>query len=129
MRPNSNFAAIIPNMRCSNLLSFATLSLAGAATVRREPKTCTVAASGTNKTDDAPAIRSAFSECGLGGKVVFQPTTYYINSVLNITGLDDVDIDINGKLLVCFHAIKQNFCAKHAVVEYRHRILAQSFNA
>ena len=63
-------------------------------------KSCTVKASGTNATDDAPAILEAFQKCGRGGRVVFKPTTYYINSVLNITWLEDVDIDIQGTLLV-----------------------------
>ncbi|KAF1964791.1 putative exo-polygalacturonase [Bimuria novae-zelandiae CBS 107.79] len=87
-------------MRCSTLLSFAIFSLGGAAALLGEQKVCTVAASGTNKTDDAPAIRSALSKCNNGGRIIFEPTTYYVNSVLNITGLEDVDIDINGKLLV-----------------------------
>lgn len=69
-------------------------------------RTCVVKASGTNATDDAPAIRSAFNDCGHGGKVVFESTTYYVNSVLNITGLEDVDIDIQGNLLVRFDFIK-----------------------
>ncbi|KAJ9131237.1 Exo-rhamnogalacturonase b [Pleurostoma richardsiae] len=63
------------------------------------PRTCTVEASGSNATDDAPAILKAFHECGRGGRVVFKPTTYYINSVLNISWLEDVDIDIQGTLL------------------------------
>lgn len=62
--------------------------------------TCTVPASGTNLTDDAPAIRAAFKECGHRGRIVFSPTTYFINSVLDIRDLDDVDIDIQGELLV-----------------------------
>ncbi|KAL3471263.1 pectin lyase fold/virulence factor [Aspergillus californicus] len=62
-------------------------------------KTCIVPASGTNTTDDAPAILHALKRCGRGGKVIFNPTTYYINSVLNTTWLQDVDIDIRGNLL------------------------------
>ncbi|GAW23068.1 hypothetical protein ANO14919_126180 [Xylariales sp. No.14919] len=62
-------------------------------------KTCTVVAGGSNETDDAPAIINAFKDCGHGGRVVFQPTTYYVNSVMNITWLDDVEIDLYGKLL------------------------------
>ncbi|USW51740.1 Putative glycoside hydrolase, family 28, pectin lyase/virulence factor [Septoria linicola] len=62
-------------------------------------KRCIVPASGSNQTDDAPAIRQAFQDCAHDAKVVFQPTTYYINSVLNISGLEDVDIDIHGHLL------------------------------
>lgn len=64
-------------------------------------KTCTVAAGGTNATDDAPAILDAFENCGRHGKVVFEPTTYYVNSVLNVTWLEDVVIDLQGTLLVC----------------------------
>ncbi|KAI1357759.1 putative exo-polygalacturonase [Xylaria arbuscula] len=62
-------------------------------------KTCVVNASGSNETDDAPAIINAFKDCGSKGRVVFLPTTYYINSVMNITWLDDVEIDLHGKLL------------------------------
>lgn len=76
------------------------LSTLGAARPDSPRKTCTVKASGTNATDDAPAIISAFNECGHGGDIVFKATTYYINSALNISGLEDVDIDIQGKLLV-----------------------------
>src|ERR1700733_14485449 len=63
-------------------------------------KTCVVKGSGTNSTDDAPAIIKAFKKCGHNGRVVFQPTTYYVNSVMNITWLDDVEIDLQGTLLV-----------------------------
>jgi hypothetical protein len=63
--------------------------------------TCTIEASGTNSTDDAPAIRTAFERCGHHGKVIIKPTTYYVNSVLNITNLEDVEIDMQGTLLVC----------------------------
>ncbi|KAI3531931.1 exo-rhamnogalacturonase B [Colletotrichum filicis] len=62
-------------------------------------KICVVKASGTNTTDDAPAILEAFTQCGRRGKVVFEPTTYYVNSALNVTWLDDVDIDLQGTLL------------------------------
>ncbi|KAI1390427.1 galacturan 1,4-alpha-galacturonidase B [Hypoxylon trugodes] len=62
-------------------------------------KTCTVKSSGINTTDDAPAILDAFKECGKNGRVVFEPTTYYISSVLNITWLENVTVDIYGTLL------------------------------
>ncbi|KAH8714752.1 galacturan 1,4-alpha-galacturonidase B [Ilyonectria robusta] len=61
-------------------------------------KTCVVNAGGSNDTDDAPAVRKAFKKCGHGGRVVFKPTTYYINTVLNVSGLENVDIDILGEL-------------------------------
>jgi hypothetical protein len=35
----------------------------------------------TNVTDDAPAILKAFRECGQNGRIVFEPITYYVNSV------------------------------------------------
>ncbi|QDS77817.1 hypothetical protein FKW77_005968 [Venturia effusa] len=59
---------------------------------------CTIPASGTFHTDDAPAIRAAFTQCAKHAKIVFKPTTYFINSVLDIKGLEDVDIDIQGEL-------------------------------
>lgn len=71
-------------------------------------KTCTVEASGTNATDDAPAILDAFKTCGRRGKVIFEPTTYYVNSVMNVTWLDDVEIDLQGTLLVSRTAGRHN---------------------
>lgn len=63
-------------------------------------KTCTVKAAGSNTTDDTPSILDAFDRCGHGGKVVFENTTYYINSVMNTSSLRDCEIDIQGTLLV-----------------------------
>ncbi|KAH8891777.1 pectin lyase-like protein [Thozetella sp. PMI_491] len=62
-------------------------------------KTCTVKTAGTNLTDDAPAIIQAFKDCGRGGRVIFEDTVYYVNSIMNITWLDDVEIDVHGTLL------------------------------
>lgn len=87
-------------MRIVWLLPVALLALQGSASPTQSRKTCIVKASGTNRTDDAPAIRAAFKDCGRHGKVVFEPTTYFVNSVLNITDLEDVDIDVQGELLV-----------------------------
>lgn len=63
-------------------------------------KSCTIKSGGSNVTDDAPAIMKAFKQCGRNGRVVFEPTTYYVNSVMNVSWLEDVDIDIHGTLLV-----------------------------
>ena len=63
-------------------------------------KECRVKASGTNATDDAPAILQAFEECRTNGRVVLSDPIYYVNSVMNVTGLNDVEIDIYGTLLV-----------------------------
>lgn len=93
-------------MKLKQIISVALLALSGCANSAQSRKTCTIQASGTNKTDDAPAIRAAFKECGRHGKIVFEPTTYYVNSVLNITDLEDVDIDVQGELLVS----SVNFC-------------------
>lgn len=84
------------------LLQFVTTTLAflEAAASAQLRKTCIVPASGSNETDDAPAIINAFKSCGSQGRVVFSPTTYCVNSVMNITWLDDVEIDLYGKLLV-----------------------------
>lgn len=64
-------------------------------------KVCSVPAGGTNATDDAPAIIEAFENCGRGGTVRFENTTYYVNSVMNISGLQDCTIDLQGTLVVC----------------------------
>ncbi|KAI0805627.1 pectin lyase-like protein [Xylaria sp. FL0064] len=77
----------------------ATLALLPTAALADTRKTCTVDAGGSNATDDAPAIINAFKDCDRGGRVVFQPTTYYVNTVMNITWVDDVEIDWQGKLL------------------------------
>lgn len=62
---------------------------------------CVIKSGGTNVTDDSPAILKAFRDCGQNGRIVFEPTTYYVNSVMNISCLDNVDINIRGTLLVC----------------------------
>ncbi|OOQ90343.1 Alpha-L-rhamnosidase rgxB [Penicillium brasilianum] len=69
------------------------------ATAKGHRKSCIIKSGGSNVTDDAPAILEAFTKCGRNGKVIFAPTTYYINSVMNISWLEDVEIDIYGKLL------------------------------
>ncbi|RAR12364.1 extracellular exo-polygalacturonase [Stemphylium lycopersici] len=86
-------------MRISAILTSSLCAGAAVANPNSYRKTCTVKASGANTTDDAPAIREAFQKCGKHGKVVFEPYTYYVNSVLNISGLEDVEIDVQGELL------------------------------
>lgn len=61
---------------------------------------CVVPASGTNATDDAPAIVQAFEDCGKGGTITFSSdTTYYVNTVMNVTAQDAI-IDVKGTLVV-----------------------------
>ncbi|KAF2969627.1 hypothetical protein GQX73_g3884 [Xylaria multiplex] len=93
------------------ILTFAALALLQTATSAQYRKTCLVDAGENNATDDALAIISAFKDCGRGGRVVFKPTTYYVNSVMNITWLDDVKVDLYGKLLVratSIHIVNQS---------------------
>lgn len=66
-------------------------------------KTCVVQP-GFNGSDSAPAIIQAFQECGHNdaasrGKVVFLNETYMVKTVMNTTGLSNVDIDHQGTLL------------------------------
>lgn len=59
---------------------------------------------GPNGTDSAPAIIEAFENCGHNdaanrGKVVFLNQTYTVKTVMNTTGLSNVDVDQQGTLL------------------------------
>ncbi|RAH52084.1 exopolygalacturonase B [Aspergillus piperis CBS 112811] len=60
---------------------------------------CEVKPGGSSEIDDVPAILNALTTCGSGGRVTFTNHTYYINSVMNTTWLDDVEIDLQGTLL------------------------------
>lgn len=66
----------------------------------RARATCVVPAGNSTAVDDVPAILDALTTCGNGGRVSFSNTTYHINSVMNTTWLDDVEIDLQGTLLV-----------------------------
>jgi galacturan 1,4-alpha-galacturonidase len=65
----------------------------------KRSKTCAVKACGDPNGDDAPAILAAFDDCKYDGHIVFENTTYYVGTVMNTTGLQHVDIEINGTLL------------------------------
>lgn len=52
-----------------------------------------------NGGDSAPAIITAFEQCGHNGRIVFQNTTYNVNSVMNTTGLENCEIEVRGTLL------------------------------
>lgn len=89
----------------NSLLNFAALSVLFRHTVAHDSQTnvCVVAAE-PNGTDSAPAIIDAFRRCGHNpshrrGKVVFTNDTYDIKTVMNTTGLSNVDIDLRGTLL------------------------------
>lgn len=59
---------------------------------------CTVQAPANNG-DAAPAIINAFQRCGKDSRVVLPKGTYYVNSVMNTTGLSNVEVDIQGTLV------------------------------
>ena len=61
--------------------------------------TCNVK-SDPNGGDDSPAIKSAFQQCGQGGRIVFGDKKYHVNKVMNTTGLRNVRIELRGQLLV-----------------------------
>jgi hypothetical protein len=66
-------------------------------------KTCVVTPA-PNGTDSGPAIVEAFSACGhekwpSRGSVIFKNETYTVATVMNTTGLSNVDIDHRGTLL------------------------------
>jgi hypothetical protein len=111
-------------------IALAIFSLLASASPTNSRKTCVVESSGTNLTDDAPAIRAAFDSCGRNGMIVFSPTTYYVNSVLDIKGLEDVDIDVQGELLVSdTPRLPLDISLTSITVEHRHRVLAQRLNS
>ncbi|KAL3495803.1 pectin lyase fold/virulence factor [Aspergillus germanicus] len=60
-------------------------------------KTCTIPAN-EDGTDDAPAIIKAFKRCKKDSNIIFQNTTYNIGTAMNLKGLDNVRIDIQGNL-------------------------------
>ncbi|KAF2720934.1 glycoside hydrolase family 28 protein [Polychaeton citri CBS 116435] len=60
---------------------------------------CTVEASNDPNGDDTPSILKAFDDCRRDGHIIFENTTYYVRSVMNTTGLQDVDVEIRGTLL------------------------------
>ncbi|CAK4032292.1 glycoside hydrolase family 28 [Lecanosticta acicola] len=65
----------------------------------RRSKKCVVPAGGDPKGDDAPAILAAFKECREDGHIVLSNTTYYISTIMNTTGLRDVDLELRGTML------------------------------
>ncbi|KAG6815494.1 hypothetical protein H0H87_001272 [Tephrocybe sp. NHM501043] len=62
-------------------------------------KVCKVHPSPDGVSDDAPAIRKAFKECGRDGHIIFDDALFHIESVLQTTDLCNVVIDLPGTLL------------------------------
>lgn len=61
-------------------------------------KTCVVKACNDPAGDDAPAVIKAFHDCREDAHIIFENTTYYIASVMNTTGLRNVDVEVKGTL-------------------------------
>ena len=113
---------------CFYILAGAVSEVGALSAVPHNPhKICKVPAGGSETIDDAPAIRRAFRECNHGGKIVFQNTTYHVNTVLKTTGLVDVDIDLYGTLLVRFVFPRLIIYADSKKVGNGHSLLAQQF--
>ncbi|GIJ90493.1 hypothetical protein Asppvi_009448 [Aspergillus pseudoviridinutans] len=88
------------------LLSLLSLGSAAPSQVERSPDAviqpravCTPTAGGSASIDDVPAITKAISSCGNGGTIVFPAgSTYYLNSVLDLAGCSNCDIQVEGLL-------------------------------
>ncbi|GIC92916.1 putative extracellular exo-polygalacturonase [Aspergillus udagawae] len=88
------------------LLSLLSLCSAAPSQVERSPDAviqpravCTPTAGGSSSIDDVPAITKAISSCGKGGTIVFPAgSTYYLNSVLDLAGCSNCDIQVEGLL-------------------------------
>jgi len=78
------------------LLALVPLGVSAAVLKTKHTNTCTVvpvAAGG----DDGPSILSAFAQCGQNGKIILDKY-YSVNTVLNTTGLKNVEIELSGTL-------------------------------
>lgn len=62
-------------------------------------KICTVIGGGDPQGDDTPSILEAFAACREDGHIIFENMTYYVGTVMNTTGLKNVDIEVKGTLL------------------------------
>lgn len=62
------------------------------------PKLCVIKGANDPAVDDAQAIRNAFAECHENAHIIFENMTYYIFTVLNTTGLRNVDVEVRGTL-------------------------------
>lgn len=62
------------------------------------PLTCVVKPCNDPAQDDAPAVVEAFERCRENAHIIFENTTYHVASVMNTTGLKNVDVEIRGTL-------------------------------
>ncbi|KFX96561.1 hypothetical protein V490_03281 [Pseudogymnoascus sp. VKM F-3557] len=63
-------------------------------------RVCYVKSHGDGKTDDTPYIMKALHDCNNGGHVVFREgVQYFIGTAMDLTFLNHIDLDIQGKWL------------------------------
>lgn len=49
--------------------------------------------------DDTSSILKAFELCGTNGTVIFTDNTFYVNQIMNTTGLLNCDVELYGELV------------------------------
>lgn len=79
-------------------VAFDGYSLVASLQDRSAVRRCVVPAK-NDGTDDSPAILAVFCNCKRDSEIVFQNTTYNIAQVMNVTGLENVKIEVHGTLL------------------------------
>ncbi|KAL6235083.1 hypothetical protein BDW75DRAFT_251108 [Aspergillus navahoensis] len=80
-------------------LSLAGASWAAPSSALHARAVCTPTAGGSPSIDDVPAIVESISACGNGGTIVFpEGSTYYLNSVLDLTGCSACEFQVEGLL-------------------------------
>lgn len=90
---------VFPGLFYVTCVALLGIRIVRAGSVTKSGSICTVHAS-SDGSDDAPAILRAFDLCGKDASVLFDPSTYHIESVMNTTGLHNVFVDLPGTLLV-----------------------------
>lgn len=68
--------------------------------IAQRAATCTPAAGGSGSIDDVPALQSAIANCPSGTIYIPPSTTYYVNSVLDVSGCSGCTIQLEGTLKI-----------------------------
>ena len=92
------FASLLASTMLFSLERISTAILALRSALLASSRICTIPVA-PQSNDAVPAILSAFSQCSHDATIIFKNDTYYINSVMNTTGLSNVTIDLQGTLL------------------------------
>ncbi|KAK9770500.1 putative Extracellular exo-polygalacturonase [Seiridium cardinale] len=89
-------------------IAFLATSANASALPAREPptkvveraSTCTPVAGNSGSTDDVPALQSAIAACPSGTIYIPASTTYYVNSVFDLTGCSGCTLQLEGTLKI-----------------------------